>query len=206
MLQIRWPEIDPGHWKPLPGHPSPFRDVSGSPPPPSSADLVDWLIWNDQPISGAGQWRILAACGESHSYGTLKAVFLEYILGRFRTSTNTMTNTSSILFQLIKWYSICKRKMPTYRSKSTKSCSVGTSRTCLNEMAPDDVMIWMHVPTKWWHVRLSLSFSYWCETSLLYGCRADPKPFEPSNSFLTPGGVCSWRKCNAYHVCGLFWS
>jgi hypothetical protein len=34
---------------------------------------------------------------------------------RFRTSTNTITtNTSSILFQIIKWHSICKRKMPTY--------------------------------------------------------------------------------------------
>jgi hypothetical protein len=31
--------------------------------------------------------------------------------------------------------------MSTYRSKSTKSCSFGTSRTNLNEMARDDVMI-----------------------------------------------------------------
>jgi hypothetical protein len=70
-------------------------------------------------------------------------------LARFRTSTNTISNTSSILFQIIKWNSICKRKMPSYPSKSTKSCSFGTSRTCLNEMTRDDVMIWTHVPTKW---------------------------------------------------------
>jgi hypothetical protein len=71
-------------------------------------------------------------------------------LGRFRTSTNTITitNTSSVTFQIIKWYCICKRKMPTYRSKSTKSCSFGTSRTYLNEMARDDVMLWTQVPTK----------------------------------------------------------
>jgi hypothetical protein len=64
------------------------------------------------------------------------------LLGRFRSSTNTITitNTSSILFQIIKWYWICKRKMPTYRSTSTKSCSFGTSRTCLNEMTRDDVI------------------------------------------------------------------
>jgi hypothetical protein len=78
------------------------------------------------------------------------------LLGRFRTSTNTITitNTSSIIFQInIMRHRICKREMPTYRSKSTKSCSFGTSRTCLNEMARDDVMIWTHVPTKWWRVR-----------------------------------------------------
>jgi hypothetical protein len=43
--------------------------------------------------------------------------------------------------------------MPTYRSKSTKSCSFGRSRTCLNEITRDDVMIWTDVPTKWWRVR-----------------------------------------------------
>jgi hypothetical protein len=83
---------------------------------------------------------------------------------QFRTSTNTITitNTSSIIFQIIKWYGICKRKMTTYRSKSTKSYSFETSRTCLNEMTRDYVMIWMHE-----------SFSYWCETSLKFSAGTD---------------------------------
>jgi hypothetical protein len=84
------------------------------------------------------------------------------IIGRFCTSTNTITN-SSIHFQIIKWYSICKWKMPTYRSKSTKSCSFGTSWTCLNEMVRDD----SHYLDSRTHkgMTCSLSFSYWCETS-----------------------------------------
>jgi hypothetical protein len=57
----------------------------------------------------------------------------------------TTTNTSSILFpQIIKWYCICKRKMPTCRSKSSKSCSFATSRTFLNVSTypqSDDVFV-----------------------------------------------------------------
>jgi hypothetical protein len=61
-----------------------------------------------------------------------------YIAGRTSMNTITITNTSSILVQIIKWYCICKRKMPTYRSKSTKSCSFRMSQTCLNEMTRDE--------------------------------------------------------------------
>jgi hypothetical protein len=73
--------------------------------------------------------------------------------------------TSSILFQIIKWQSICKRKMPTYRSKSTKSCYFGTSRIFWRNGAR-----WRHDLDARTHkvmtCSLSLSFSYWCETSL----------------------------------------
>jgi hypothetical protein len=48
--------------------------------------------------------------------------------------------------------------MPTCRSKSQNH----TSQTCLDEMTRDDVMIWTHVPTKWWR--------------LCYRFRTDAKP------------------------------
>jgi hypothetical protein len=63
-------------------------------------------------------------------------------LGRFRTSCDNEHVINSFSNQ---WYGICKRKLPTYRIKSTKSYSFGTSRTCLNEVTRDDVMIWTHV-------------------------------------------------------------
>jgi hypothetical protein len=58
-------------------------------------------------------------------------------------------------------------KLPTYRSKSTKSCSFGTSRTCLDEMARDDGMIFGRTYHKVMTCSLSSTFSHWCKTSLI---------------------------------------
>jgi hypothetical protein len=80
------------------------------------------------------------------------------LVGRFLTSTNTITNTSSILFQIIKWrIAFASGKCPHIEANQQNHVRLERHELVWTKWR-EMIMIWMHVPTKWWRVRYRYRF------------------------------------------------